>query len=177
MQAWYEAEDGKPDPFVRALEGSVPNENINGDGYWTGIGVNPSTGQPIGIDPRDAHFITSRICGICGDNHCTCSCLNPNMVYGVKPPPLGDYGFNLAESADFMFDHAIYNGCMANVDYSEQLVKKTNPGLLKRAEETSGAALRHPRPQHDRRHHAGAERVHRQLLPDTVRRAGCTSSR
>src|SRR6478609_9629528 len=22
-----------------------------------------------GIDPRDAHFITSRICGICGDNH------------------------------------------------------------------------------------------------------------
>ena len=29
-----------------------------------------------GKDPRDAHFITSRICGICGDNHCTCSCLN-----------------------------------------------------------------------------------------------------
>ena len=22
-----------------------------------------------GKDPRDAHFITSRICGICGDNH------------------------------------------------------------------------------------------------------------
>jgi hydrogenase large subunit len=35
-----------------------------------------------GIDPRDAHFITSRICGICGDNHCTCSCLNQNMAYG-----------------------------------------------------------------------------------------------
>ena len=34
-----------------------------------------------GIDPRDAHFITSRICGICGDNHCTCSCLNQNMAY------------------------------------------------------------------------------------------------
>ena len=27
-----------------------------------------------GKDPRDAHFITSRICGICGDNHATCSC-------------------------------------------------------------------------------------------------------
>ena len=26
-----------------------------------------------GKDPRDAHFITSRICGICGDNHCVCS--------------------------------------------------------------------------------------------------------
>ncbi len=90
-----------------------------------------------GIDPRDAHFITSRICGICGDNHCTCSCLNQNMAYGVKPPKLGDYAFNLAESADFMFDHAIYNDCMANVDYSEQMVKATNPGVLAKAEQTS----------------------------------------
>ena len=89
-----------------------------------------------GIDPRDAHFITSRICGICGDNHCTCSCLNQNMAYGVKPPKLGDYAFNLAESADFMFDHAIFNDCMANVDYSEQMVKETNPAVLAKAENT-----------------------------------------
>src|SRR5690349_25049687 len=55
------------------------------------------------------------------------------MAYGVKPPPLGDYALNLAESADFMFDHAIYNDCMANVDYSEQIVKETNPKVLRRA--------------------------------------------
>ena len=36
-----------------------------------------------GKDPRDAHFITSRICGICGDNHCTCSVYTQNMAYGV----------------------------------------------------------------------------------------------
>ena len=89
-----------------------------------------------GIDPRDAHFITSRICGICGDNHCTCSCLNQNMAYGVKPPPLGDLAFNLAESADYMFDHAIFNDCMANVDFCEQMVKETNPTLLAKAENT-----------------------------------------
>ena len=118
-----------------------------------------------GIDPRDAHFITSRICGICGDNHCTCSCLNQNMAYGVKPPKLGDYAYNLAESADFMFDHAIFNDCMANVDFCEQMVKETNPSLLKKAEQTAVAARRHPRLQDDRRHHAGAEPVHRQLLP------------
>jgi len=35
-----------------------------------------------GKDPRDAHFITSRICGICGDNHATCSCYAQNMAYG-----------------------------------------------------------------------------------------------
>ncbi|MEO6056935.1 MAG: nickel-dependent hydrogenase large subunit [Gemmatimonadales bacterium] len=89
-----------------------------------------------GIDPRDAHFITSRICGICGDNHCTASCLNQNMAYNVKPPKLGDYAYNLAESADFMFDHAIFNDCMANVDFSEQMVKETNPSVLKKAEQT-----------------------------------------
>ena len=89
-----------------------------------------------GIDPRDAHFITSRICGICGDNHCTCSCLNQNMAYGVKPPPLGDLAFNLAESADYIFDHAIFNDCMANVDFCEQMVKETNPTLLAKAENT-----------------------------------------
>src|SRR3979409_1834530 len=90
-----------------------------------------------GIDPRDAHFITSRICGICGDNHCTCSCRNQNMAYGVKPPPLGDLAFNLAETADYIFDHAIFNDCMANVDFCEQMVKETNPSLLATAENTS----------------------------------------
>ena len=106
-----------------------------------------------GIDPRDAHFITSRICGICGDNHCTCSCLNQNMAYSVKPPPLGDLAFNLAESADYMFDHAIFNDCMANVDFCEQMVKDTNPTLLATAEPMAPptkmlvmySALRRPR--------------------------------
>src|SRR4249919_3379475 len=90
-----------------------------------------------GIDPRDAHFITSRICGICGDNHATCSCLNQNMAYGVKPPALGDFAFNLAETADYIFDHAIFNDCMANVDFCEQMVKETNPTLLAKAETTT----------------------------------------
>ena len=38
-----------------------------------------------GKDPRDAHFITSRICGICGDNHATCAVYAQNMAFGVKP--------------------------------------------------------------------------------------------
>ena len=41
MQAWYDAEAGKLDPFVLVLEGSVPNEKINGDGYWAGDGRQP----------------------------------------------------------------------------------------------------------------------------------------
>ena len=32
------------------VEGSIPNEEINGEGHWTGLGINPSTGQPITIN-------------------------------------------------------------------------------------------------------------------------------
>src|SRR5450759_2661304 len=48
-----------------------------------------------GKDPRDAHFITSRICGICGDNHATCSVYAQNMAYGVRPPHLAEWIINL----------------------------------------------------------------------------------
>ena len=47
IQAWYDAEQGKLDPFVLIIEGSIGNEEINGDGHWTGFGVNPENGQPI----------------------------------------------------------------------------------------------------------------------------------
>ena len=47
IQAWYDAEAGKLDPFVLIIEGSLGNEKINGDGHWTGFGVNPPDGQPI----------------------------------------------------------------------------------------------------------------------------------
>jgi hydrogenase small subunit len=50
IQAWYDAEEGKLDPFVLIVEGSVGNEDINGEGHWTGFGVNPSNGQPITLN-------------------------------------------------------------------------------------------------------------------------------
>lgn len=89
-----------------------------------------------GRDPRDSHFIASRICGICGDNHATTSLLAQHMAYGIKPPPLGDLVLNMGEAADFMFDHAIFNDNMANIDFSEIMVKQTNPKLLAEAEKT-----------------------------------------
>src|SRR6476619_6423914 len=46
-QAWFDAEDGKLDPFVLVIEGSLGNEEINGEGFWTGFAVNPENGQPI----------------------------------------------------------------------------------------------------------------------------------
>ena len=89
-----------------------------------------------GKDPRDAHFITSRICGICGDNHATCSVYNQNMAYGVAPPHLGEWIINLGEAAEYMFDHNIFQENLVGVDYCEKMVAETNPGVLELANRT-----------------------------------------
>src|SRR5215472_1985990 len=89
-----------------------------------------------GKDPRDAHFITSRICGICGDNHATCACYAQNMAFGVRPPEMAEWIVNLGEAAEYMFDHNIFQDNLVGVDFCEQMVKETNPGVLDRAEKT-----------------------------------------
>jgi len=90
-----------------------------------------------GKDPRDAHFITSRICGICGDNHATCSVYCQNMAYGVTPPPLGEWMINLGEAAEFMFDHNIFQENLVGVDFCEKMVRETNPSVWEKAEKTA----------------------------------------
>ena len=90
-----------------------------------------------GKDPRDAHFITSRICGICGDNHATCAVYAQNMAFGVKPPPLAEWIINLGEAAEYMFDHNIFQDNLVGVDFCEQMVKETNPGVWAKAQSTA----------------------------------------
>ncbi|HEX4086798.1 MAG TPA: nickel-dependent hydrogenase large subunit [Chthoniobacteraceae bacterium] len=87
-------------------------------------------------DPRDSHFITSRICGICGDNHATCSVYAQNMAYGVKPPALGEWIVNLGEAAEYMFDHNIFQDNLVGVDFCEMMVRETNPGVWEKAQKT-----------------------------------------
>jgi hydrogenase large subunit len=90
-----------------------------------------------GKDPRDAHFITSRICGICGDNHATCATYAQNMAFGVKPPPIAEWIVNLGEAAEYMFDHNIFQDNLVGVDFCEQMVKETNPGVWEKATKTA----------------------------------------
>ncbi len=90
-----------------------------------------------GKDPRDAHFITSRICGICGDNHATCATYAQNMAFGIKPPPMAEWIVNLGEAAEYMFDHNIFQDNLVGVDFCEQMVKETNPGVYAKAEKTA----------------------------------------
>ncbi|HEX2194693.1 MAG TPA: nickel-dependent hydrogenase large subunit [Candidatus Limnocylindria bacterium] len=90
-----------------------------------------------GKDPRDAHFITSRICGICGDNHATCAVYAQNMAFGVNPPPLADWIINCGEAAEYMFDHNLFQDNLVGVDFCEQMVGETNPSVLARAARTA----------------------------------------
>jgi hydrogenase large subunit len=111
-----------------------------------------------GKDPRDAGFITSRICGICGDNHTTCSVYAQNMAYGIKMPPLAELIVNLGEAAEYMFDHAIFQDNLVFVDFCERMVKETNPQLLERAERT-------PAPRADVHGHATIADIMRSYNP------------
>jgi hydrogenase large subunit len=89
-----------------------------------------------GKDPRDAHFITSRICGICGDNHAVCANYAQNMAFNVRPPALGEWISNLGEATEYMFDHNIFQDNLVGVDFCEQMVKETNPGVWAKAQTT-----------------------------------------
>ena len=90
-----------------------------------------------GKDPRDAHFITSRICGICGDNHATCAVYAQNMAFGIRPPAMAEWITNLGEAAEYMFDHNIYQDNLVGVDYCERMVKETNPTVWDKAMKTA----------------------------------------
>jgi hydrogenase large subunit len=90
-------------------------------------------------DPRDAHFITSRICGICGDNHATCAVYAQNMAFGVRTPALGEWIINLGEAAEYMFDHNIFQDNLVGVDFCEQMIKETNPGVWDKAQRKEAA--------------------------------------
>src|ERR1700736_1411247 len=89
-----------------------------------------------GKDPRDAHFITSRICGICGDNHATCATYAQNMAFGVRPPDMAEWIVNLGEAAEYMFDHNIFQDNLVGVDFCETMVKETNPKVWTKAQAT-----------------------------------------
>jgi hydrogenase large subunit len=90
----------------------------------------------VGRDPRDAIYITSRACGVCGGVHSTCAANAIEMAIGQAPPPLGVLVRNLALALEFLYDHPLHLHLLAGPDYSAAIVQDTNPGLLERAKAT-----------------------------------------
>jgi hydrogenase small subunit len=47
VQSMRDAAEGKLDPFILVVEGSIPNEKNKSEGYWAAVGTDRATGQPI----------------------------------------------------------------------------------------------------------------------------------
>ncbi len=86
-----------------------------------------------GRDPRDAAYISSRACGVCGGVHATTSALAIEMALGIKPPPLGIVMRNILLAIEYLYDHPLHLFLLAGPDYSEELVAATNPELIAKA--------------------------------------------
>lgn len=88
----------------------------------------------MGRDPRDAIFITSRACGVCGGVHSHCSAYAIEMAMGIAPPPLATVVRNMQEAAEMGYDNPLHLYLLAGPDYSEIVVKAVNPELWPLAE-------------------------------------------
>ena len=88
-------------PFVLVVEGSIPNENINGDGYWTSFGNDETTGEPLTLNwwldrlaPKAWGVIAIGTCATYGGIHAMAG--NPTGCMG-----LADYlGWKWRSKAD-----------------------------------------------------------------------------
>ena len=92
-----------------------------------------------GRDPRDAIFISSRACGVCGGVHSTASALALEMAFGIHPPPMGIVARNLLLSLEYLYDHPLHLFLLAGPDFSEPAVRETNPELWERAQSAPAA--------------------------------------
>ncbi|WP_034272079.1 nickel-dependent hydrogenase large subunit [Haloechinothrix halophila] len=88
----------------------------------------------MGRDPRDAIFVSSRACGVCGGVHSHCSAYAIEMAMGLRPPPLGTVVRNMQEAAEMGYDNPLHLYLLAGPDYSESVVKAVNPELWPKAE-------------------------------------------
>ena len=91
---WFrKADRGELEPFVLVVEGSIPNEQLSGEGYWCGFGNDPVTDQPITtnewldrLTPKALAVVAVGTCATYGGIHAMAG--NPTGAMGV-PDYLG----------------------------------------------------------------------------------------
>ncbi|MBB5889873.1 hydrogenase small subunit [Kutzneria kofuensis] len=93
VEWWRRADRGELDPFILVVEGSVPDESTKSEGYWTGFGTDPDTGQPVTANewldrlaPKAMAVLAVGTCAAYGGIHAMAG--NPTGAMGV-PDYLG----------------------------------------------------------------------------------------
>lgn len=99
-----------------------------------------------GKDPKDASYLTQRICGICSSAHAFAAALALEDAAGIKPPPNGNLLRNLIMGADFLQNHIRHFYLFSLIDYidgpnlppfipgytaDKRLAKKVNEAMIK----------------------------------------------
>ena len=100
LESFYRVCEGKLDPFLLVIEGSIPNEKIKAEGYWAALGTDRETGQPIltcdwidRLAPKAWAVIAAGTCATYGGIHAMAG--NPTGAMG-----LADYlGWNWKSKA------------------------------------------------------------------------------
>lgn len=93
LEWFFKADRGELDPFVLVVEGSIPDETLHAEGYWSGFGNDPATGQPITtsawldrLAPKATAVVAVGTCATYGGIHAMAG--NPTGAMGV-PDYLG----------------------------------------------------------------------------------------
>ena len=88
MGAFRAAARGELGPYIFVVEGSIPNEKINGDGYWTSMGNDPTTGEPTTVNewidrlaPGAVAVVAAGTCATYGGIHAMAG--NPTGCMGL----------------------------------------------------------------------------------------------
>jgi hydrogenase large subunit len=83
---------------------------------------------------KDAGLISSTASGICGGVHAATSAQCLEVALGIRPPPLAIVARNLLLSCQYLNDNAMHLFVLCGPDYSEEVVKATNPEIWTRAQ-------------------------------------------
>jgi hydrogenase large subunit len=90
-----------------------------------------------GKDLGQAGLIGSTASGICGGVHAATSAQCLEMALGITPPPLAIVARNLLLSCQYLIDNAMHLFVQCGPDYSQQVVKATNPEIWAAAQDTA----------------------------------------
>jgi hydrogenase small subunit len=89
MKPFHQAVKGELQNFVLVVEGSIPNENLSGGGYWAAVGTDAKTGQPI----KTTDWITRlapKALAVIGAG----TCATFGGIHAMKGNPTGCMGLN-----------------------------------------------------------------------------------
>ena len=87
LKYWHLAEQGKLEPFVLVVEGSIPNEKIKKEGYWAALGTDPHTGQPITTSEWIDRLAPKALAIVCAG-----TCATYGGIHAMEGNPTGCMG-------------------------------------------------------------------------------------